>query len=95
MALSHLLETSVITRLQDPDIQNAITELKSEGAGIGRASISDLELGYSARNAGEWDEVLTDLEAFELVENDRGACPPGQGSPAAARRQAPARSQGA
>jgi len=68
MALTHLVETSVITRLQDPTIHNAITRLKNEGKGIGRTSISGLELGYSARNAPEWDEVLIGLEAFELVE---------------------------
>jgi len=68
MALTHLIETSVITRLQDPAIHNAITQLKNDGKGLGRASISDLEIGFSARNAPEWDEVLIDLEAFGLVE---------------------------
>jgi hypothetical protein len=49
MALTHLVETSVLTRLQDPTVHNTITQLKNEGKSIGRTSISDLELGYSAR----------------------------------------------
>ncbi len=35
---------------------------------LARASISDLELGYSARTALEWDEIAEDLDAFGLVE---------------------------
>ena len=33
-----------------------------------RAGISDLEIGYSARNDSEWDELVGALEAFVLVE---------------------------
>ena len=36
--------------------------------GLGRAGISDLEIGYSARNAREWDSVQEALASFELVE---------------------------
>ena len=40
-------------------------------ASIGRAAragISDLEIGYSARNAAEWGDLLGALDAFMLVE---------------------------
>lgn len=66
MALTYLVETSVLTRLANPVVANALLKLVPDP--LGRASISDLELGYSARNAAEWDELLSDLEAFELVE---------------------------
>jgi predicted nucleic acid-binding protein len=68
MALTHLLETSVLTRLGDPSVHNAITQLKNEEKDIGRTDISDLEIGFAARNAPEWDNALTDLEVFELVQ---------------------------
>lgn len=35
---------------------------------LARAGISDLEIGYSARTAEEWDQLADALEAFELVE---------------------------
>jgi len=35
---------------------------------LGRPSICDLEVGYSVRNAGEWDQLLGALDAFEPVE---------------------------
>ena len=70
MALTHLLETSVLTRLGNPVIQQAILELEEEPdpAQLGRTDISDLEVGYSARNAPEWDKALTGLEVFERVD---------------------------
>lgn len=35
---------------------------------IGRAGITDLEVGYGSRNAREWDQDMADLSVFELVE---------------------------
>ena len=35
---------------------------------IGRAGITDLEVGYGSRNAREWDQSMADLAVFELVE---------------------------
>ncbi|MBA2752161.1 MAG: PIN domain nuclease, partial [Actinobacteria bacterium] len=34
---------------------------------LARAGISDLEVGYSARSAKEWDRALDALGAFDLV----------------------------
>ena len=35
---------------------------------MARAGISDLEIGYSARNMREWDRLQRALKAFELIE---------------------------
>jgi predicted nucleic acid-binding protein len=67
MALTHLLDTSVLTRLREPMIRRAI-ESRTESAELARAGISDLELGYSARDVAEWDRLARAIEVFELVE---------------------------
>lgn len=67
MALTHLLDTSVLTRLREPTVREAI-EPRVELGQLGRAAISDLEIGFSARNAAEWDRLTDALDAFELVE---------------------------
>lgn len=67
MALTHLLDTSVLTRLRKADIRAAI-EPKAQLAQLARAGISDLEIGYSARNDLEWDRLAGALEVFELIE---------------------------
>ncbi len=35
---------------------------------LARAGITDLEVGYSARTAREWDRTMDALDAFELIE---------------------------
>ena len=50
MALTHILDTSVLTRLKRPAIRTAI-EPRAQRGELARAGISDLELGYSARSA--------------------------------------------
>jgi len=67
VALTHLVDTSVITRLKRPEVRGAI-EPGLEAGELARAAISDLEIGYSARNVAEWDHLMEALEAFELVE---------------------------
>lgn len=42
------------------------------GGQAGRAGISDLEVGFSARNAREWNQLATALAAFPLIETDAG-----------------------
>jgi predicted nucleic acid-binding protein len=68
MALTHLLDTSVLTRLGVPAVREAIEERAQRGE-FARAGISDLEVGFSARNAAEWDRLADALEVFELVES--------------------------
>lgn len=67
MALTHLIDTSVLTRVANPAIRAAVQQLADAGA-LGRSSISDLELGYSARNAREWDELVRALDVLTLIE---------------------------
>jgi predicted nucleic acid-binding protein len=68
MALTHLLDTSVLTRLREPAVREAI-EPRAQLRELGRTRISDLEIGFSARNAAEWDRLADAVEAFELVES--------------------------
>jgi hypothetical protein len=67
VALTHLVDTSVLTRLDQPPIRAAI-EPKAARGELARAGISDLEIGYSARSATEWDRLTDALQVFELVE---------------------------
>lgn len=67
MALTHLADTSVLTRLDQQPIRAAL-EPKAARGELGRAGISDLEIGYSARSVSEWDRLTQALQVFELVE---------------------------
>jgi predicted nucleic acid-binding protein len=67
MALTHLLDTSVLTRLREPTVREAI-EPRVQLGQLARAGISDLEIGFSARNDAEWDRLLDAVDAFDLVE---------------------------
>jgi predicted nucleic acid-binding protein len=67
VALTHLLDSSVLTRLHHAVVRDAI-ESPAERGELARAGISDLEIGYSARTAAEWDRLEEALRAFELVE---------------------------
>jgi predicted nucleic acid-binding protein len=67
MALSHLVDTSVLTRLRLRPVREEI-EARANAGELARASISDLEVGYSARGAAEWDRLMGALEIFEIIE---------------------------
>jgi predicted nucleic acid-binding protein len=67
MALTHLVDTSVLTRLARREVRTAIQPLAERGE-LARAGISDLEVGYSARNAAEWDRLVAALDLFDLIE---------------------------
>jgi predicted nucleic acid-binding protein len=67
MAVTHLVDTSVISRLSEPDVR-AIVDPLTEAGQVGRAGITDLEVGYGSRNAREWDQDMADLSVFKLVE---------------------------
>ena len=67
MALTHLVDTSVLTRLRHEPVRHAIEPLLAAGT-LGRAGISDLEIGYSARTGREWDALMEALTTFGLVE---------------------------
>ena len=67
MALTHLLDTSVLTRLREPTVRERIDPGAERGK-LARAGISDLEIGFSARNAAEWDRLADAMDAFQLIE---------------------------
>lgn len=67
MALTHLVDTSVLTRLAVSEVRTAIQQ-RAERGELARAGISDLEVGYSARSAPEWDRLTGALELFHLIE---------------------------
>ncbi len=67
MALSFLLDTSVLKRLGHAEVRMAVEPLATAGQ-LGRPSICDLEVGYSARNADEWGRLVGALDAFERIE---------------------------
>jgi predicted nucleic acid-binding protein len=66
MALRFIVDTSVVKRLGHPQVRRVVEPLASAGQ-LGRPSICDLEVGYSARNAAEWDRLVGALGAFEAV----------------------------
>ncbi|MBN9608707.1 MAG: VapC toxin family PIN domain ribonuclease [Actinobacteria bacterium 69-20] len=66
MALTHLLDTSVLKRLGHAAMREKVERLAFAGT-LGRPGICDLEVGFSARNAPEWDDLLVALGAFEPV----------------------------
>ena len=69
MALTHLVDTSILTRLGNPAVRAVVEPLAAAGS-LARAGISDLEIGYSARNAREWDRLTGALATFTLIATD-------------------------
>ena|SRR5437879_2090300 len=67
MALTHLVDTSVLTRLGHELVRSVVEPLAASGS-LARPGITDLEVGYSARSASEWDQAIDALGTFELIE---------------------------
>jgi predicted nucleic acid-binding protein len=67
VALTHLLDTSVISRLAVPAVREVVEPLAAAGH-LGRAGITDLEVGYGSRNARDWDWDMEALAVFPLLE---------------------------
>ena len=61
-----LLDTSVLTRLRAAAVLRRIEEL--DGVGLARTSMTDLEIGSSARNVEEWDRFALALGAFRRID---------------------------
>lgn len=66
MALTHLADTSVLKRLAHPGVRAVVEPLVQAGL-LARPAICDLEVGFSARNAEEWDRLIGALGAFDRV----------------------------
>ncbi len=67
MALSYVVDTSVLKRLGIESVRRRVEPLALAGA-LARPTICDLEVGYSARNAREWDALTAALDAFAPIE---------------------------
>ena len=67
MALTHLVDTSVLTRLLNPTVRSRVFELAVENS-LGRTRMTDLELGFSARNETEWERLARDRDLLPCVE---------------------------
>jgi len=67
VALRFLLDTSVVKRLRYLEVRSVIEPLAAAGE-LGRPSICDLEVGYSARNAQKWGQLVEALDAFQAVD---------------------------
>jgi predicted nucleic acid-binding protein len=65
--LNYLIDTSVLRRLGRSEVRAVVEPLAAAGK-VGRPRICDLEIGYSARNADEWDRLITAIDAFSPVE---------------------------
>jgi predicted nucleic acid-binding protein len=68
VALTHLADTSILTRLGAAPVRDVLEPLVEAGR-IARAGITDLEVGFSARDAAEWDELIAALSVLELIES--------------------------
>ena len=68
MAVAHPVDTSVLKRLSVQSVRSVVQALADAGR-LGRAGISDLEVGYSARNTRGWDWLFGALEVLPLVES--------------------------
>ncbi len=71
MALTFLVDTSVLKRLARPQVRQVVEPMAVRGQ-LGRPHICDLEIGYSARNAHEWDLLVGALDALHPVETTAG-----------------------
>ncbi len=67
MAVTHLIDTSVATRLDRPEVAQQL-RLATACGRIGRTRMTDLERGFSARNGNDWGVLIGGLGVFPLVE---------------------------
>ncbi|MER7014646.1 PIN domain nuclease [Saccharopolyspora sp. NPDC000359] len=67
MALRYLADTSVLSRLGKEPVRKIVGELARSHA-LARCAVTDLELGYSARNSAEWDAIQRAVAVCPLIE---------------------------
>ena len=71
---THLADTSAFTRLDQPHVRAAAAPMVAAGQ-IALCAPVVFELGFSARNAADHDEITSRIDAFELlttVDGDHG-----------------------
>ena len=64
MALTHVVDTSVLTRLRTPAVRDAVG---AAGRTLAVTTITGLELGHSARTGDEWDDIQSAVAALETL----------------------------
>jgi len=70
VAVTYLLDTSVLTRLRVPVVRARLEAL--DASGLARTTVTDLEIGFSAQSGTNWDRLMAALAAFERVEIEPG-----------------------
>jgi predicted nucleic acid-binding protein len=65
--ITHLVETSVLTRWSLPAVAAALKPLWDAEV-IARCTISDLEVGFSASNEQQWDQLQSTLILLEPID---------------------------
>ncbi len=64
--MTYLLDTSVLTRLSVDVVRVRVRRLDDEG--LACTTITALEIGFSARNAEEWDRLAAAIGVFANID---------------------------
>lgn len=72
MALTHLVDTSVLARTAKNDAVQTVVRQLMAAASLARCTMSDLEVGASARNTDEWDNLLRANRTLPAVDVESG-----------------------
>jgi len=67
MALTHVIDTSVASRLNREPVQQRLL-MPVARRRMGRTRLTDLERGFSARSGTEWEAIVGPLAVFPPVE---------------------------
>jgi predicted nucleic acid-binding protein len=67
MALTHLADTSVLSRLGKAPVAAAVEPLVEAGA-LARTTMTDLEICFSARNQEEWSRLADALDVCAPID---------------------------
>mgnify|MGYP003388644866 CR=1 FL=1 len=70
MGLNAIIDTSVATRLGNARVREHLADAVAHGR-IGRTTVTDLEIGFSARSGPEWEAFAAALEVFPLIQIDQ------------------------
>jgi len=65
--ITHLAETSILTRYWRPEVARALEPFIQQAA-LARCTLSDLEIGFTASNATEWDVRQSPLSALQPID---------------------------
>jgi predicted nucleic acid-binding protein len=67
MALTYVIDTSVLVRLTQAPVRAVVEPLVLAGS-VARCTLTDLELGAVARSEVHWDTVAASLAVFDAIE---------------------------